>query len=454
MRGLCLFAVAAVTVIFIGVLYILMNLQPSGSALRQYFPNIAAGAVIFSAILYSMCVFIAHRLSENIVKPVSDIKLSDLSGSRRTVYPELAALVNKINAQGIEIERQLVKLKTRKTRFQTVSDNISEGLLTLDTDGTVLSVNSSGAAILGIAPEKIVHESLRSVISDPKLLSLLDGACGGVRGYAAAELDGKTHSVFFSPVFVNDSVTGIVMLIVDISEKAKSEALRQEFTANVSHELKTPLTTILGYSQIISRGIAKPEDVIGFGAKIEKEAARLITLIDDIIKLSRLDEGAPADEPPQMLSMRKIAEEAAEDLHDAAAKRGVTIEIEGDDFSVFGNMRQIGELVYNLCDNAIKYNKENGRVKIELKNRGITVSDTGIGIPDEYLDRIFERFFRVDKSRSKSVNGTGLGLSIVKHIAEAHDAEIHVESKVGEGTAVKVEFFCGDTAPTPPARRY
>ena len=245
--------------------------------------------------------------------------------------------------------------------------------------------------------------------------------------------------MFFTPVFEQNIVCGMVILMFDVSEKHRSEQIRREFSANVSHELKTPLTTIFGYSQIITNGIAKPEDVKGFAAKIEKESARLITLIDDIIALSNLEENGPAAQK-ENVSLKAVAAEVLESLEAQAAKRDILLTLAGGDTQVVANRRQMHELIFNLCDNALKYNKDGGSVTVTLSNNMLCVADTGIGIPPDSIDRLFERFYRVDKSHSKKVNGTGLGLSIVKHIVQSSGAEISVKSTLGEGSTFTVVF--------------
>lgn len=396
--------------------------------------------VFLTAMLAAVTGRISAALTENVIRPVRDISLIAPEYRKITeIYPELEPIIGKIRAQNHEIERQLLKLRRRKTRFQTVSENIGEGLLTLDTEGNILSINKSGTVILGISEEEALHTGFAAVMRNAELTSAINKVLGGNKEFVTAVLDGRSYNIFFSPVYERNTVCGIVVLLLDVTERAATEKLRREFTANVSHELKTPLTTILGYSQIIGTGIAKPEDIKGFAEKIEKEAARLITLINDIIKLSKLDEHAPVQEP-QQVDIKQLALEAAETLSTAAKNRNISITVEGESFSACGNRVQLAELVFNLCDNAVKYNRDGGSVRVTLHGRTLTVADTGIGIPEKYQSRIFERFFRVDKSRSKSVNGTGLGLSIVKHIAELYGAEITVESTVGEGTAISVKF--------------
>lgn len=407
---------------------------------RLHCAGIFALIALLTAMLAAVSGRVAAVLTENVIRPVRDISLIAPEYRKITeIYPELEPIIGKIRAQNHEIERQLLKLRRRKTRFQTVSENIGEGLLTLDTDGNILSINKSGTVILGVSEEEALHSSFAAIMHNAELTPAINKVLGGSKEFVTAMLDGRSYNIFFSPVYERDTVCGIVVLLLDVTERAATEKLRREFTANVSHELKTPLTTILGYSQIIGAGIAKPEDIKGFAEKIEKEASRLITLINDIIKLSKLDEHAPVQEP-QPVDIKQLADDAAETLRISAKSRSIEITVEGESFTVIGNHLQLSELIFNLCDNAVKYNRDGGRVDITLHGRTLTVADTGIGIPEKYQSRIFERFFRVDKSRSKSVNGTGLGLSIVKHIAELYGAEITVESTIGEGTAISVKF--------------
>lgn len=253
------------------------------------------------------------------------------------------------------------------------------------------------------------------------------------------EKNGKAYQVFYSPVYEKDKITGVVILLIDVSERIKTEQIRREFSANVSHELKTPLTAIHGYSQIITGGLARDEDIIGFAEKIEKESLRMINLIDDIIKLSRLDEQAESLEKEPVF-LPDLCRETASKLKIKADKRGILLEVSGCDSVVYANKVQLSEMLYNLCDNAIKYNKENGSVYIKTLQNGFSVSDTGIGISEEHLGRIFERFFRADKSHSKNIGGTGLGLSIVKHLALCNNAVIDVKSTLGKGSVFTVTF--------------
>jgi len=263
-------------------------------------------------------------------------------------------------------------------------------------------------------------------------------ALQGNKGSISFKTQDKSFQIFYSSVYQDSKLTGAILLMFDVSEFEQTEKIRREFTANVSHELKTPLTSIHGYSQIINRGIAKPEDVTGFTQKIEKESSRLIILIDDIIKLSKLDENEPIEKSTN--DMLYVANEVAEQLRQKADQRNITIKVTGEKSDIFINTAQLTQLIYNLCDNGIKYNKDGGTVTITVSDNKLIVEDTGIGIPKESIDRIFERFFRVDKSRSKKVDGTGLGLSIVKHIVVSNGGKINVQSTVDKGTTFIVDF--------------
>jgi len=385
--------------------------------------------------IYILVIGIASALTKNIVKPLEDIYSYELG----SVYEELEPFMRRIAVQGREIKRQEDKVNEQKSRLHAISENMNEGLIVVDINKNILSVNNSVLELFGVEEKEVKHKRITRMIEDKALLSGLDKALSGKKEFTDFEKAGKTYQVFYSPVYEKDRVSGVVILLIDASEKMKSEQIRREFSANVSHELKTPLTAIHGYSQIITGGLAKEEDINGFAEKIEKESFRMITLIDDIIKLSRLDEqnAAPEKEDVKLLELSK---EVASKLKSKADKRNITISVLGEEVYICANKIQITEMIYNLCDNAIKYNKENGSVIIETFKDGFKVSDTGIGIAEEYLDRIFERFFRVDKSHSKSINGTGLGLSIVKHIAISNDARIEVKSTRDKGSVFIVTF--------------
>ena len=416
----------------------ILRLSTSSSSIRDMFIGVMIAVLVIAVLIFVLAMIIARRLTENIVKPFEKIYSFDNKDIDAT-YEEIRPFLNRIARQNREIQRQMSKVKAQKVRLQAITDNINEGLIIIDTNFNVLSVNNCALNIFEKTENDVKNRNLAYLTSRLEIHEIYQNALKDEKDNILLELNNKTYQIFYSPVHEHDEISGVVMLLFDVSEHAKAEQIRKEFTANVSHELKTPLTSIHGYAQIIKTGIAKPEDVAGFAEKIEKESSRLISLINDIIQLSILDEGK-ADEIKQNLSLRAIVLEVMDSLQKAVADRNITVNLQGDDTQIFGNLSQISELVYNLYENAIKYNKENGRVDVTIGDKSLIIADTGIGIPEEYKNRIFERFFRVDKSHSKQVNGTGLGLSIVKHIAEANDANIKVDSKLGEGTTFTITF--------------
>ncbi len=390
--------------------------------------------VVVSLFLYPICVIFSDKTAENIANIIKNI---DVDSNERIKYPELQTIIQKITAQNNEIKRQVQRVKRQKIRLQAISENMNEGLIVLGRENEIISANKSARKILK-ETEPMEYKPFALIPAGRELVNYMKEAEKGEKQSGICEIEDKSYRVFLSPVFENGEVSGMIILLFDISEEIKNIRIRREFSANVSHELKTPLTTILGYSQIINNGIARPEDVNSFIGKIEKETSRMIGLVDDIIKLSKLDEEQTEEQLP--VDLYKIALETAELLNDKALKRGVTINVRGVEYILTANKAQVQELFYNLCDNAIKYNKENGQVIVQVFDGGFSVSDTGIGIPDEYKDRIFERFFRVDKSRSKTVQGTGLGLSIVKHIVLHMGGKITVQDGETSGTIFTVTF--------------
>ena len=397
----------------------------------------AVPIILVLILVYMMGVIISVNLTKNIVEPINQIDINHIDYSN--VYDELVPFLKRISGQNNEITRQMEKVKRQKIRLQTVSDNMNEGLVVLDSSKNVISANAGALKIFDAETGEISHKNIVYLTRSADISEKLDEALSGKKCSLKYQTNSKAYHIFFSPVSENGNISGVIMLIFDISAEYKTAQIRREFTANVSHELRTPLTAILGYSQIINNDIAKAEDIKKFTAKIEKEAARLLTLIDDVIKLSRLDE-SNSDGEKTYVSLMQIARDVADTLEQKAQQRGIHISLNGNDTTIYANAGQITELVYNITDNAIKYNKKNGRIDITVSDGEIKIADTGIGIPERYKERIFERFFRVDKSHSKKVNGTGLGLSIVKHIAIENNAEITVESKEGEGSVFDVKF--------------
>ena len=379
-----------------------------------------------------LCALVARQAARKLVDPINGLNLDDPEDN--DVYDELAPLLIRLSRQGAHIREQMAQLETRQTEFTAVVDNMAEGLVLLNANLRVLAVNRSALNLFGAASD-CLGEHLLKLTRDHAIAQIVDRAAAGARCEQIVEIDGRQYQAMANPV----KGGGVVLLMPDVSERYAAERMRREFSANVSHELKTPLTTVAGYAELLASGLAKPEDAQGFGQKILDEAGRLLVLIDDIMRLSKLDEGAP-DAQMQIVNLGEIAKEAAESMRPLAEKQGIALTVEGDDSLVTGARALLEEMVRNLVDNAIKYNVEKGSVRVSVKNGCLTVEDTGIGVDQQDQQKIFERFYRVDKSRSREAGGTGLGLSIVKHIAQLHNAQISLASELGKGTKISVRF--------------
>ena len=389
-------------------------------------------ALIFSGLL-------ARRLSRRIVDPLNSLDLEHPLDN--DAYEELSPLLKRIHRQHVEIQTQLRELHERTDEFTQITGSMREGLVLLDEHGSILSINAAAQALFG-ADAQCVGRDFLTIERSHELSAAIQAAVADGHSEVRAERAGRVYQFDISRITSDGKFLGTVILAFDITEQEFAERNRREFTANVSHELKTPLQGIIGSAELIENGMVKPDDLPRFVGHIHDEAARLVTLIDDIIRLSQLDEGtAMPAEPVDLLAVSQVA---AENLHDAAAARGVTVGVTGQPAVIPGVRRLIYEIVYNLCDNAIKYNRGGGRVDVTVAadagGSSITVADTGIGIAPEHQGRVFERFYRVDKSHSKASGGTGLGLSIVKHAVQYHHGRIELESTPGTGTTIRVVF--------------
>lgn len=389
---------------------------------------------------------LSYRVSKKIVKPLGSIDLQH--PEQVETYDELSPFLQRIAAQNREIRSQMEEIRKQQQEFSMITENMSEGLFVVDRNYQILSYNRSAVRIFGMAPES-VPENLLAVNRSEGFRSVVDSALKGRHAQENLELDGRVYQIIASPVCQQEDaldLVGAVILTLDVTEKEAQEQYRREFTANVSHELKTPLTSISGIAEIIRNGIVRPEDIPHFAGKIYDESQRLITLIGDIIKLSRLDENQVPMER-ESVDLLETARDVVQQLASVARKNGVTLVTNGSHGVVNGVRQVLGEMVYNLCENAVKYNRPGGRVWVDVRQAAdhveLCVKDTGISIPAAEQGRIFERFYRVDKSHSKAVGGTGLGLSIVKHGAALHHATIHVDSEPGEGTAITLTFPAG-----------
>ncbi len=382
---------------------------------------------------------LAKRLSRRIVDPLNSLDLEHPLDN--DAYEELSPLLKRIHRQHVEIQTQLRELHERTDEFTQITGSMREGLVLLDEHGGILSINAAAQALFG-ADAQCVGKDFLTIERSHEISAAIQAAVTDGHSEVRAERAGRVYQFDISRITSDGKFLGTVILAFDITEQEFAERNRREFTANVSHELKTPLQGIIGSAELIENGMVKPDDLPRFVGHIHAEAARLVTLIDDIIRLSQLDEGdAMPTEPVNLLA---VSQEAAENLHDAAAARDVTVSVTGQPAVIPGVRRLIYEIVYNLCDNAIKYNRDGGRVDVtvaaDADGSSITVADTGIGIAPEHQGRVFERFYRVDKSHSKASGGTGLGLSIVKHAVQYHHGRIELESTPGTGTTIRVVF--------------
>ena len=389
-------------------------------------------ALILSGVL-------ARRVSRRIVEPLNTLDLDH--PLKNDVYEELTPLLKRINAQHQEIEAQMRELRRRTDEFTQVTGSMKEGLVLLDERGTVLSINAAARELFGAA-EDCVGADFLNVERSHDMSAAVEKARESSHSELRMPRGGREYQFDISRIESGGETVGTVILAFDITEQEYAERNRREFTANVSHELKTPLQGIIGSAELIENGMVKPDDVPRFVGHIHTEAARLVTLIGDIIRLSQLDEG---DEmPKERFDILAEAKSAVDSLAPAAAARNIMLSAEGESAEINGVRRLVYEIIYNLADNAIKYNKDGGSVRVTVEKCGgdavLTVADTGIGIAPEHQSRIFERFYRVDKSHSKASGGTGLGLSIVKHAAAYHHAKIELESAEGEGTTIRVIF--------------
>ena len=394
---------------------------------------------IVLVIAIALSAWLAHRMAKRVVEPLNKLDLD--KPMENEAYEELAPLLRRINAQHKEIKTQMRTLQQKQDEFEQITGNMKEALVLLDGNGRIVSINPAARKLFGVDTSCIGDDFL-TVNRKQTMRQAISDAREDGQAFFRASMNGREYQFDLSRIDSDGTVQGIVILAFDITEQVNAEKHRQEFTANVSHELKTPLQSIIGSAELMENGIVKEEDVPRFIGHIRKEASRLVFLIDDIIRLSQLDEGA--EMPREDVSLRVLSEEVCETLADAAKLKDVSLEVIGDDGVINGVRRLLYEIVYNLCDNAIKYNNPGGKVKVSVSEQQgavqISVSDNGIGIAPEHQDKVFERFYRVDKSHSKQTGGTGLGLAIVKHAAQVHQAQVELESQPGEGTTVSVLF--------------
>ncbi len=394
--------------------------------------------VVIVAIVLSL--ILSTNVAKHIVEPINDLDLDD--PMENMVYDELSPLLRKIAHQNSTIEEQLKEARQKQEEFRIITDNMSEGFIVIDNQMKILTYNAAALKLFGAeqkTPENILALSRSKPFRDAIYKSL-----DGEHSQAEMTTDERVYSIISNPVYdTEQEVIGAVIVVIDITEISRREQLRREFTSNVSHELKTPLTSISGFAEIMKSGGTDEATVVDFSRSIYDEAQRLISLVSDIIKLSELDDGTIEYEP-ETVDLYTLSLEIASRLSPQAQEKKIHFTVNGEKAEITGVRKILDEIIFNLCDNAVKYNRSGGDVKVSVKDSAdtvtVTVSDTGIGIPTAQQDRVFERFYRVDKARSKSIGGTGLGLSIVKHGVMYHNAQISLESKENEGTTVVINF--------------
>lgn len=390
--------------------------------------------VLLAALILAF--LLASRLSKRIVEPLNALDLEHPLENR--TYDEIAPLLRRINHQNTQLNIQMQELRQKKDEFTQIIANMNEGLILLDNMGCILSINPAAGNLFHVREEAVGQDFL-IVERSREINTAIAAATRNGHSEITLERNQRTYQLDMSRIESEGKAVGVVLLIFDVTEKADAERTRQEFTANVSHELKTPLTAILGSSEMLACGMVKPEDVSRFTNHIHDEAARLLTLIEDTLRLSQLDEGVML--PTERINLASVAEEVIRQLQEKADQNHVLLKLQAEACTVTGVPRLFHEIIYNLTENAIKYNVDNGSVTVTVTKEGILkITDTGIGIPVEHQSRVFERFYRVDKSHSKAIGGTGLGLSIVKHAASYLHASVNLESEVSKGTTVSVAF--------------
>ena len=397
--------------------------------------------LIILLFLVLLTIFMGNKLTKKIVEPINMIDLKD--PLKYDTYDELSPLLHRMYKQNNKIDRQFIKLKKQQGEFKAIIENVREGIIVLDNNGNILSINRSAAEIFNIKSEGNTGKHILTLNRSKTLQTAVQEAMDGNSYEVTFKKNNRIFNILSSPVSGEKDVKGVMLFLLDITEKEEGERMRREFSANVSHELKTPLTSIIGYSELMKNGMIRDNDYQGFSERIYDEARHLVSLVNDIIRLSRLDE-KEIELSFENVDLFELTESVLDRLDSKAKQSKITLSIKGESALVSGVRQILEEMIYNLCDNAIKYNKENGKVNVSISDSlekiTLSVEDTGIGISEKDQIRIFERFYRVDKSHSRDTGGTGLGLSIVKHSAEFHGAKMKLESKLGIGTKITVIF--------------
>lgn len=391
--------------------------------------------VLILALLLSF--LLSSRVAKSFIRPINNLDLDHPENN--DVYQELSPLLRKIAMQKKTITKQLEDAGQKQKEFHLLTENMHEGFLVIDHERSLLSYNSAALRLLGA--DGAQHTNVLTLNRTQEFREVVDSVLNGERMECSMQRGDLTYQLIGNPVTENHKVIGGIIIIFDITESAKRETLRREFTANVSHELKTPLTSISGFAELMKRGDTPPDLVVDFSNSIYDESQRLIHLVSDIIKISQLDENC-IEYTNEDIDLYRLSDEVLKRLKSEAEKKQITLSLCGEPATVHGAGKILDEMIFNLCDNALKYNRPGGSVTVQVTNTDghavLTVTDTGIGIPAAEQSRVFERFYRVDKARSKSIGGTGLGLSIVKHGAIYHNAEIKLKSTLGQGTCITI----------------
>ena len=418
-----------------------LRIASTRSTLVGLFLDVAPQIVVMMLMVAALSLLIARFSARQIVQPINELNLD--KPLENDIYDELAPLLTRMDRQHMQIRQQMHDLARAHADLNAVMQNMREGLVLIDKSDRIISINGSAMKVFGVRGIIAPEADLLTICRESSIIEIVKEAQQGRSDDTVFVRGDHTYRIFASPVLREEKVRAVVLLALDVSARYAAEASRREFTANVSHELKTPLTSISGYAEIIASGIAKNEDIPVFAGKIHAEAKRLVALVNDILDLSRLDEkqGLGNKENVPLLPMLKGLEESFRPI---AQEKDIEVRVEGSNATVEGYPTLLRELFHNLIDNALKYTPAGGNVTVTLSQEGghpiCTVADTGIGIPKEHQPHVFERFYRVDKSHSRQTGGTGLGLAIVKHVAEVHHADVKLESEPGKGTKMIVTF--------------
>lgn len=418
-----------------------LRLAMKKTNLSSVFSSVYPYLIVLFVAIVLLSILLAVWLTKHFLKPINKMvtHLDSEQDFDDVVYQELVPFILEIQKQRKNTQNELNRLANEKEKLSILMKNMREGLLFLDKNKNVVMINEEAKALFHVE-EKVELHHIIYYSRNLHLNDIIDKALLGNPISDEIVLNEKHFQILANPVKVQGKLLGVICLFMDLSEKNKIDQMRREFTANVSHELKTPLTTISGYAEMIENDMVKVEDVSRFAGKIHQEAKRMLSLTEDIMMLAELDEVRFEEVAKEAVDLFLIAKECAASLEPIAASKKVSIDVDGVTAIIQGNRRLLFEMVFNLMDNAIRYNHEGGSVSVRVDEKNIIVRDTGIGIPEKSKERIFERFYRVDKSRSKETGGTGLGLAIVKHIAETHYAKIFLDSKENSGTEIRIQF--------------